>query len=738
MNFPSASKVARTLGLDSKSATKIFKPGDIVDGRYEVVRCLGVGAMGSVFLVNHKRLNKPFALKMIIPDLALRKDFVARFEREAASCSKLSHPNCISVTDFGHNDDNNLYLVMEYVDGDQLSDVVRQGPVPIDEAIEYTLQILSGLEHAHSKGIIHRDIKMENVMRCRLDNGETLIKILDFGMAKAEVRAKDSPAITTKGLVMGTPQYMAPEQLRGNPVDARGDLYSVGITLFRLLTAKQVFPGEDMVDVLTAKLNQPAPTLAEISGKSWPEPLEEFLKKVLSREPAMRFSNARAMMHSLLLVREKIQGAMTGAGESAVNSVVDESSVPPRKTHTSHRAITLGDLFHRPLDDLVYWYTCGRNRKRASWPNRIRFLFRERVGKLVLIRFVFLSMFIALGGLTAVVLAKTDVVDSVQAVVSDLAGKSQGGAAPVAAPIEIEEKTSAKATKNADATDREVSVKSPSSAGRNQLVNVSGAGKAAPDVKPATEVQEREEVVASAQSASEAKDADVASLAESKKGAKHDTPAPLDDTLQAIERDIQRDRCTKSVEELENYLLTSDCNAAGGNYLLARAHKCVGKHKDTLDFYRNAIELEPAYRNDPILAEDVRQIVLSGRATDEALVFMKEAMGEAALPILIKFAGHAQRKSFRQKARETVAQMGAIDLVNLEASYDWDLNQAASCAEKREIVAKIAALGTQKAKMVLIRAKDKKERESLFRERNVHGCVRKDIVDAIASMKISE
>ena len=752
---PSVRKVAKAIGVvDQKGAANMFKPGDMVDGRYKVVRCLGVGAMGSVFLVNHTRLNKPFALKMIIPELALRKDFVARFEREAAACSRLTHPNCISVTDFGHNDAGNLFLVMEYVDGVPLSDVVKAGPVPLMDAIEITLQVLSGLDHAHSKGIIHRDMKLENIMRCTLDNGDALIKILDFGMAKAQMRADENPAITRKGMVMGTPQYLAPEQLRSQPVDERSDLYSVGVMFFRLLSAKPVFAGETMVDVLTLKLNQPAPSLRTATSKAFPETLEAFFSKVLQRDPNLRYSSARDMMDALFQIRDQLK---TGSSAPPASSYADElipqmktgqvaavmaekialSSAPPKPTN---RPITLSDLFHRPIDDLVYWYTCGRNPKKASWGKRLSALFTDRIGKLVLFRFIFITMFLVIGALSAVVAIHRDSIEAFrpqwltfESLSDTRAGQATAtGVSPAAGEsagsqtMTIEEAAVLKAA--ADDAGADMQMADADSADDD----VDTENTESVDTAPDTVSQNDGALVDSAASAPP-----VETGGEGIVPVGAAASLPPDDMLSQIRTDIEKERCTKAATQLATYLDTPHADIAGGNYLLGRARMCVGRHKDALVYYRKAVEANSAYRNDAVMTEDVRQIVLAGKATDEGLEFMGEVMGKAALPMLVNFAAHAQRKSFRQKSRKLVAEMGALDQVNLEASYDWDLNQTANCRERKEIVAKLAALESKRAKMVLIRARDMKERDGIFREKYTHACVRDDIIAAIDSMAVT-
>jgi serine/threonine protein kinase len=289
------------IGRDAHGRSIIDDPfaRTIIDGRYEVVRSIGAGAMGSVFLVKHLRLGKLFALKMVNPKLAGVPEFASRFEREADVCSRLKHPNCISVTDFGQTSDGSLYLVMEYAEGEQLNEVVGKGKVEVLEAVEYVRQILLGLKHAHKEGLVHRDIKLENVIKCNQDDGSAVLKILDFGMAKYPVSDGKNTLLTDKGVIMGTPQYMAPEQIRGGAVDARTDLYAAGVTLFRLIAGRPVFEGKSHIYVFEAKLNRRAPTLFEVMGKVYPEELESLLAKALERHPSKRFANADEMLDAL-------------------------------------------------------------------------------------------------------------------------------------------------------------------------------------------------------------------------------------------------------------------------------------------------------------------------------------------------------------------------------------------------------------------------------------------------------
>ncbi|MCK5800639.1 MAG: serine/threonine protein kinase [Deltaproteobacteria bacterium] len=271
--------------------------GRTIDERYQVERLLGAGAMGAVYIVRHLRLGKRFAMKVIHGELAHIPEFVARFEQEAKACSFLSHPNCIAVTDFGRAKTDELYLVMEYVEGEALGDVVARGPLPVADALEITHEVLAGLEHAHSVDIIHRDMKLDNVMLLAL-GGRRVIKILDFGIAKVPVSSKDGK-LTQAGIVFGTPEFMAPEQAVSAQVDARADLYAVGVMLWEMLLASAPIVADDHVALLNAKILTPAPRLEEVAPGCFSAVLGDFLARALEREPGKRFASAKEMLEAL-------------------------------------------------------------------------------------------------------------------------------------------------------------------------------------------------------------------------------------------------------------------------------------------------------------------------------------------------------------------------------------------------------------------------------------------------------
>jgi eukaryotic-like serine/threonine-protein kinase len=239
-----------------------FKAGEIVGERYRVVAQLGSGGMGTVYRVEHTLMAKEMAMKLLRPELSVIPQIVERFEREARSASRLDNEHIVRVMDFGRAPNGALYLVMELLEGESLTDRMKAVvSLPASEALEIADQVLAALEHAHSNGIVHRDLKPDNMMLVRRDS-RVIVKILDFGLAKmTSESAPGQPTLTQAGMVFGTPRYMAPEQAAAEPVDERTDLYAVGVLLYEMLSGKPPFMAPNAVDLLTAHLTQPVPPL---------------------------------------------------------------------------------------------------------------------------------------------------------------------------------------------------------------------------------------------------------------------------------------------------------------------------------------------------------------------------------------------------------------------------------------------------------------------------------------------
>ncbi|MBN2574086.1 MAG: protein kinase [Deltaproteobacteria bacterium] len=284
----------------------------VIGERYRVVERIGEGGMGTVFRVEHVLMKKTLALKLLRPEFSNVTDAARRFEREAQSASRLNHPNIISVTDFGHGASGELFLVMEFVAGEPLSDVLaREGRLEVGRACRIAAQILRALEHAHAEGVVHRDLKPANVMLVK-DPGSRqpeTVKILDFGIAKmTQAQGGDEP-LTRGMMVFGTPAYMSPEQATGQEADSRADLYSCGIILFEMLAGRKPFDHEDLVKLLGMQITAPPPRISEVaSDVSIASDLEAVVMRVLQKDRERRYATA-------VEFREALERASTDVAE---------------------------------------------------------------------------------------------------------------------------------------------------------------------------------------------------------------------------------------------------------------------------------------------------------------------------------------------------------------------------------------------------------------------------------------
>ena len=268
--------------------------GQVLDDRYRVIEPLGVGAMGSVYRGERLKLGRVVAIKVLneaVPNEASRR----RFEREAMAMAKLEHPNCGGVLDVGIHD-GNPYVVMEFVSGQNVKDILKAGPISVERAVEITRQVLSGLSHAHEHGITHRDIKPANIVLSQKSGVGDLVKILDFGLA----RFHQDTTNLTGGMVLGTPNYMAPEQIRGGEFDHRVDLYACGVMLFELLTGVKPFHADDAMAVCMQHITVAPPKLADKAPGRTFGALESVVARALVKDPAGRFASAEEFSHALV------------------------------------------------------------------------------------------------------------------------------------------------------------------------------------------------------------------------------------------------------------------------------------------------------------------------------------------------------------------------------------------------------------------------------------------------------
>lgn len=269
--------------------------GTTLSERYVIERVLGTGGMGSVVRALDTRLKRAVAIKIMLPELGANDAFARRFEREAELAARLDHPNIVALHDFGTTADGTKYLVMQLLEGEELS--ARLGkPLPPKHAVAVMVQILRALEHAHAQGVIHRDLKPPNVFITTDAHGHETVRILDFGLAKlAEPDLDSDPErcatnLTQVGMIMGTPTYMSPEQAVGATVDHRADLYTAGVLLYQMLAGVPPFVDPDPINVIRRHVAATPPQLA----RNIPARLRSFVAKLMAKQPDDRHSTAAA------------------------------------------------------------------------------------------------------------------------------------------------------------------------------------------------------------------------------------------------------------------------------------------------------------------------------------------------------------------------------------------------------------------------------------------------------------
>jgi serine/threonine-protein kinase len=268
--------------------------GSVLQGRYRLIEKLASGAMGVVYRGERVQLGRPVAVKFLHPWIATQRAFLSRFDNEAKAMSRLQHPHCVSVIDFGV--EGTPYLVMDFVTGRTLRQVLEGGRLEVGRTLAIARQLLAGLGHAHAQGIIHRDLKPENLILTDEPGLGEHLRILDFGLAKL----RDGPAMTA-GLAVGTPSYMSPEQTGAEgAIDARTDLYAVGVLLFELLTGRKPFQSENVGELLLMHREQPPPLLRGVAPAAGLSPeLEAVVGKALSKFAEDRYQSAAALVAAL-------------------------------------------------------------------------------------------------------------------------------------------------------------------------------------------------------------------------------------------------------------------------------------------------------------------------------------------------------------------------------------------------------------------------------------------------------
>jgi serine/threonine-protein kinase len=265
--------------------------GKLLEGRYRMVTKVGEGGMSFVYLALDVATQERFAIKVLSPSLSEDANAMARLRREAALGMRLAHPNICHIMRLGETEDGMVYVVMPFVEGELLADRTnRLGQIPLDETVRFVRDMADGLHVAHQLKIVHRDLKPENVMICRRPDGNEYAVVMDFGLAKERRADAELQKLTATGIILGTPEFMSPEQLRGKALDARTDIYSLALLVYEMLTGKLPFIGRTQQEMMIARLrSDPIPLRRMRADLVFPEAVERVLNKAMQRAPEARY-----------------------------------------------------------------------------------------------------------------------------------------------------------------------------------------------------------------------------------------------------------------------------------------------------------------------------------------------------------------------------------------------------------------------------------------------------------------
>ncbi|MGI6394050.1 MAG: serine/threonine-protein kinase [bacterium] len=318
--------------------------GSVINDRYKIIKKIGEGGMGNVYLAEHEILKKKVAVKILHFQQSKRNDSLERFKREAIAASNMGQANIVDVTDFGYTEEGNAYFVMEYVEGPSLAEVIKnEKKLPLEYVVSVASQIAVALYSAHGKGIIHRDLKPENILITEKDGITPFIKIVDFGISKIvsdDVSRKDRPRTLTKsGSIFGTPEYMSPEQAGGNSVEPASDIYSLGIILYEMMTGKIPFSDDNYMKILH-KHQYEFPQIPSLLNPAIPPDMDSLIMKCLEKKPFNRYDS----MLSLLSHLKKIYVAHNLEKKLSLAFIFNTGSVVTQREVTSESGLSGEDI----------------------------------------------------------------------------------------------------------------------------------------------------------------------------------------------------------------------------------------------------------------------------------------------------------------------------------------------------------------------------------------------------------
>lgn len=310
----------------------------ILAGRYQLIRLVGHGGMGSVYEARHVHTEKTVAVKLLSPQLSKDLKLVARFRREAMAASRLEHENCVHVDDFGEDGDGTFYIAMEFIDGHGLADELRAtGPMSPERVARIAVQLLKALDAAHTGGVLHRDLKPQNVMLMQRPQRPDIVKVVDFGIAKLTTNtAEDQGALTVPGTIFGTPEYMSPEQARGEPLDQRSDIYSAAVVLWHMLLGRSPFRGTSVRETLMKVFaDEPPLPSQERPGVTMPPGFEQVLRRAMAKKREDRYPDAASFLEAL---RPYVTGTFPEVPRRPLSGLPVDGGPPPPTLDDSRSA----------------------------------------------------------------------------------------------------------------------------------------------------------------------------------------------------------------------------------------------------------------------------------------------------------------------------------------------------------------------------------------------------------------
>jgi serine/threonine protein kinase len=309
--------------------------GRVLDGKFKIESLLGVGGMGKVYKATQLSLDKTVCVKVLRTNMMQDETLVGRFNREARAATRLNHPNSITLIDFGQAaDDGSLYMVMEFIAGKDLSKVIQEErPLSEERIVNIMDQVLSALADAHAAGVIHRDLKPENIMVTDLRGTKDFVKVLDFGIAKVNEPTAEDAGLTQVGMVCGTPEYMSPEQARGEELDARSDVYAAAVIVYQMVVGRIPFEAPTAMGIVTKHLTETPTPPSKIEGAVISPALESVILKGMSKDKNGRQPTALALQQELNTVLNQKKGMAQEAPLG--DSLFDDASTPPPATPSS-------------------------------------------------------------------------------------------------------------------------------------------------------------------------------------------------------------------------------------------------------------------------------------------------------------------------------------------------------------------------------------------------------------------